>query len=88
MVGKQDKAPQLSIFDTPLERFINLEHELVILSGQIDWDSIEQEFSVYYSDIGRPSVPIRRMVGLLLLKHVYNLRDEAIVNRWIENPYW
>ena len=88
MVGKQDKTPQLSIFDTPLERFINLEHELCILSGQIDWDSIEKEFSVYFSEIGRPSVPIRRMIGLLLLKYIYNLSDEAIVDRWIENPYW
>ena len=88
MVGKQDKTPQLSIFDTPLERFINLEHELCILSTRIDWDSIEKEFSVYYSEIGRPSVPIRRMTGLLLLKHIYNLSDEAIVDRWIENPYW
>ena len=88
MVGKQDKTPQLSIFDTPLERFINLKHELCILSSRIDWDSIEKEFSVYFSEIGRPSVPIRRMVGLLLLKHIYNLSDEAIVDRWIENPYW
>ncbi|MFK5893665.1 MAG: IS5 family transposase [Pseudomonadota bacterium] len=88
MVGKQDKTPQLNIFDTPLERFINLGHELCILSKQIDWDTIEDEFSVYYSDIGRPSVPIRRMIGLLLLKHIYNLSDEAIVDRWIENPYW
>jgi IS5 family transposase len=88
MVGKQDKTPQLSIFDTPLERFINLEHELCILSTRIDWDSIEKEFSIYFSEIGRPSVPIRRMVGLLLLKHIYNLSDEAIVARWIENPYW
>ena len=39
MVGKQDKAPQLSIFDTPLERFINLKHELCVLSEQIDWDT-------------------------------------------------
>ncbi len=75
MVGKQDKAPQLSIFDTPLKRFINLEHELCILSHQIDWDSIEEEFSVYYSETGRPSVPIRRMVGLLLLKHIYTLEE-------------
>ena len=88
MVGKQDKTPQLNIFDTPLERFINLGHELCILSKQIDWDTIEDEFSVYYSEIGRPSVPIRRMIGLLLLKHIYNLSDEAIVARWIENPYW
>jgi IS5 family transposase len=66
MVGKQDKTPQLSIFDTPLERFINLNHELCILSGQIDWDSIEQEFSIYLSDIGRSSVPIRRMIVSVL----------------------
>jgi IS5 family transposase len=88
MIGKQDKTPQLSIFDTPLERFINLDHELCILSKKIDWDSVEKDFEPYYSEIGRPSVPIRRMVGLLLLKHIYNLSDEAIVARWIENPYW
>lgn len=88
MIGKQDKTPQLSIFDTPLIKFINLEHELCILSNRIDWDSVEKEFSVYFSEIGRPSVPIRRMIGLLLLKHIYNLSDEAIVDRWIENPYW
>ena len=88
MLGKLNKTPQLNIFDTPIERFINLEHELCILSRQIDWDSIENDFSIYYSETGRPSVPIRRMVGLLLLKHIYNLSDEAIVDRWIENPYW
>ena len=32
MVGKQEKTPQLSIFDIPLERLINLDHELCILS--------------------------------------------------------
>ena len=88
MVGKRNKTPQLNIFETPIKVFINLEHELCILSHQIDWDSIEQDFSVYYSEIGRPSVPIRRMVALLLLKHIYSLSDEAIVARWIENPYW
>ena len=88
MVGKQDNTPQLSIFDTALERFINLEHELCVLSKKIDWNYIEKDFSVYYSKIGRPSVPIRRMIGLLLLKYIYNLSDESIVERWIENPYW
>jgi len=88
MVGKQNKTPQLNIFETPIKIFINLEHELCILSHRINWDSIEDDFSVYYSEIGRPSVPIRRMVALLLLKHIYNLSDEAIVARWIENPYW
>jgi len=63
MVGKQDSSLQLNIFDTPLEKFINLGHELCILSNKIDWDSIEQEFSFYYSEICRPSVPIRRMIA-------------------------
>jgi IS5 family transposase len=80
MIGKQDKTPQLSIFDTPLERFINLDYELCILSKKINWDSIEDGFSIYFSKIGRPSVPIRRMIALLLLKHIYNLSDESIVD--------
>ncbi len=88
MVGKQDNTPQLSIFDTPLEKFINLKHELRVLSKYIDWDKIEGDFSVYYSDFGRPSVPIRSVIGLLLLKYIYNLSDEAIIDRWIKNPYW
>ena len=88
MIGKQDKTPQLNIFDTPIKNFINLEHELCELAHKIDWETIEKDFAEYYSDIGRPSVPIRRMVGMLLLKYIYNLSDEAIVDRWIENPYW
>ena len=88
MIGKQDKTPQLSIFETPIKNFINLGHELCELSRRIDWESIEKDFAEYYSEIGRPSVPVRRMVGMLLLKHIYNLSDESVVDRWIENPYW
>lgn len=51
MVGKQDNTPQLSIFDTHLERFINLNHELCILSKKIDWDKIEEDFSFYLKPI-------------------------------------
>ena len=88
MIGKQDKTPQLNIFDTPIKNFINLNHELCELSHRLDWESIEKDFAEYYSEIGRPSVPIRRMIGMLLLKQIYNLSNEAIVDRWIENPYW
>jgi len=88
MVGKIDKTPQLSIFEVPLVHFINMEHELIILSKQIGWNDIEKQFSVYYKDGGRPSVPIRKMVGSLLLKQLYNESDENFVDRWVENPYW
>ncbi len=88
MVGKTPKTPQLNIFQTPLKTFINVQHELCVLANEIDWISIENDFSKYYSNIGRPSVPIRKMVGLILLKRIYNLSDERVVDRWIENPYW
>ena len=56
--------------------------------GQIYWEAVESEFAEYYcADNGRPSVPIRTMVGMMLLKSIYNLSDEGVVARWLENPY-
>lgn len=88
MVGKIDKTPQLNIFETPLLSFINTKHELCVLASKIDWESVELDFSGYYTDFGRPSIPIRKIVGLVLLKQIFNLSDENLIDRWIENPYW
>jgi len=88
MEGKISKNPQLEVFRVPLVNIINMRHELVLLSERIDWDKVGKDFSGYYSDMGRPAVPIRKMVGSMLLKQMYNLGDEAFVDRWIENPYW
>ena len=88
MIGKTPKEHQMSIFEVALESFIDMNHELVLLSKQIDWEAVESEFAEYYcADNGRPSVPIRKMVGMLLLKNIYNLSDEGVVARWMENPY-
>ena len=32
--------------------------------------------------------PTRLMAGLEYLKYTYNLSDEELVARWLENPYW
>ena len=49
----------MSIFEVALESFIDMNHELVLLSKQIDWEAVESEFAEYYcADNGRPSVPI------------------------------
>ena len=88
MIGKTPKEHQMSIFEVALESFIDMDHELVLLSKQIDWEAVESEFAEYYcADNGRPSVPIRKMVGMMLLKNIYNLSDEGVVARWMENPY-
>ena len=38
--------------------------------------------------VGQPPKATRLMAGLLYLKHTYSLSDEALVERWVENPYW
>jgi len=88
MIGKTPTEHQMSIFEVALESFIDMNHELVLLSRQIDWAEVESDFAEYYcADNGRPSVPIRTMVGMMLLKNIYNLSDEGVVARWVENPY-
>jgi IS5 family transposase len=83
MIGKKPSEHQMSIFEVALESFIDMNHELVLLSKQIDWEEVESEFAEYYcADNGRPSVPIRTMVGMMLLKSIYNLSDEGVVARW------
>jgi IS5 family transposase len=88
MKGKNIKNPQLNVFRVPLVSIINMEHELILLAQRIDWEKVEKDFSIYYPELGRPAVPIRKMVGSMLLKQMYNLGDETFVARWIENPYW
>jgi transposase, IS5 family len=64
------------------------EHELCLLAKKLDWKALEDEFAPMYGRVGRPSIPIRTIVGLLLLKQMYNLGDETVVERYLENPYW
>lgn len=88
MLKKLPVQPQLEMFKTVLTSFIHPEHELCLLAKKIDWESLEEEFAPLYSKVGRPSIPIRTIVGLLLLKQMYNLGDETVIERYLENPYW
>lgn len=88
MLGKLPEKIQRDLFRPLLKDFIDMNHELVLLSQAIDWSYFEKEFSPYYSDKGAPSVPIRLMVGCLLLKHLYNLGDERIPEFWVRDAYF
>ena len=37
---------------------------------------------------GQPPLPTRLVAGLLILKHMHDLSDEALCARWLENPYY
>ena len=88
MLKKLPVQSQLEMFKTVLTSFIHPEHELCLLVKKIDWDGLEKEFAPLHGKVGHPSVPIRTIVGLLLLKQMYNLGDETVVERYLENPYW
>lgn len=82
--------------DTPDELFrarlsnqLDRKHPLVRLAELIEWQRFEGAFGVlYHETAGRPGKPVRLMVGLTYLKHTYNLSDEQVCERWVENPYW
>jgi len=80
---------QRDLFKARLDQIINLDHELVRLGRVIDWRFLETSFgTVYTDDAGQPPLPTRLMAGLAILKHTYDLSDEQLCERWVENPYF
>jgi IS5 family transposase len=72
-----------------LDAIIDQDHALVKLARTIDWSFLEQRFGAVYEDkLGRPPLPTRLMAGLAILKHTYDLSDEVLCERWVENPYY
>ncbi len=88
MLGRTRNKRQLDIFEVPIERFIDRKHEFAIGAESIDWESLEEQFRPFYSSRGRPSVPPRKIIGMLLLKERFSLSDEKVLKIWPENPYW
>jgi len=80
---------QKELFRVELVKIIDKRHPLVKLSEVVDWEGLDQVFGrSYHPDIGRPGISTRLMVTLHYLKYAYNLSDEAVVEGWVENPYW
>lgn len=68
---------------------IDQRHELVKLAALIDWEVFDREWSGFFpSGKGRPATEPRLVAGLLYLQHAYRLSDEAVVARWVENPFF
>jgi len=77
------------LFRSRLDQIIDMKHALVKLAQAIDWRFLEGRFGEVYSDKpGQPPLPTRLMAGLAIIKHMHNLSDEALCERWVENPYY
>src|ERR1700709_2017705 len=81
--GEQD------LFRSRLDQIIDMDHSLAKLARTGDWRFLEGRFGeVYTDDPGHPPLPTRLMAGLAILKHTYDLSDEVLCERWVENPYY
>jgi IS5 family transposase len=87
MKGTLPDRTQRELFRPLLRDMIDENHEMALLSDRIDWEYFEKEFSPLYAKVGQPGVPIRLMVGCLLLKQMENLGDETLAKQWIRDPY-
>ena len=83
MVGKIYNKQKRDSFRSLLVDFIDYDHELVLLASQIEWDN----FAVFDNQTVRSSIPIRLVLGCLMLKWTYNLGNEALPEAWKMNPF-
>src|SRR2546425_10062938 len=85
---RRDTSEQ-DLFRSRLDQIIDIKHALVKLARVIDWHFLEQKFGAVYTDKpGQPPLPTRLVAGLAMLKHTYDLSDEVLCERWVENPYY
>lgn len=89
MRAKKKPTHQLNFLAPTLKEQLNPRQELYLLTQEMDWGYFEQEFAPLYSDKGRPAHSIRLMSSLLILKAIYNLSDEDLVEKhWEMNVYY
>ncbi len=89
MRPKPSQPDSGELFRPRLDEQLNMRHPLVRLAGLMDWQQIEQHFAGHFpSGRGRPALAPRLVAGLLYLQHANDASDEAVVNTWLENPYW
>ena len=76
------------LYRSRLDQILDPRHELFRLASSHQLAPLRSRVWPLLSPAGRPAKPTRLMVGLSYLQHTFNLSDEAVVQRWIENPYW
>ncbi|QDJ07674.1 Transposase [Roseomonas mucosa] len=89
MKHRSRPAEQDDLLRPRLVDMIDGRHELVRLAALIDWSWFEREWAGFFpAGEGRPAIHPRLVAGLMYLQHAYGLSDEAVLARWVENPYF
>jgi hypothetical protein len=54
----------------------------------VETEPLASKVAVSFSKEGRPAVPARFMLGMLILKSMANRSDEELFTRWPRDPYY
>jgi IS5 family transposase len=77
------------LFKPLLRDIVSPRHAMVKLADTIGWQSFDDGLSeCFCADNGRPSCPVKLMVALSYLKYASGMSDEAVLDEWLETPYW
>lgn len=83
-----DQPPEEQ-FRSRLENMTDMNHPLVKLGLGMDWEVFDREFGKHYAaKVGRLVSRTRLIVGLTYLQFMCDVSDEAVVEWWVESPYW
>ncbi len=85
---KRNEKGTGDLFRARLDQIIDMKHELVRLTEEIDWAWIDDQEADCFSAAGRPGTETRFMIWNLLLKQIYGLSDEGVWERWVHVPYF
>ncbi len=76
MKSRKTFTGQGKLFEQRLFSLLNPDHELVQLAHDLPWKQLEKDLDGQFQDgPGHPPLPIRLVIGLLMLSHMYGLSD-------------
>ena len=79
---------KLSLFKTPFEQQLSPDNRWVRMADLVPWDDLARLFARSMDEQqGRPSVDLRTVLGVLLVKHIEDLSDRRAIEYVQENIY-
>jgi len=85
---KKDRNTQMLFKELmPFGGKLNKNNRWLRLRELIPWNELEEEYSKYFSDRGRPALDGQLVIGVICIKHIEKLSDEAATERVLDSPY-
>jgi len=85
--SKDRRAGNLFSDILPFGGKLNSENRWLKMHDLIPWEELESIYRRYFSSLGRPGKDSQLINGLLIVKHLMTMSDEAVVDCFLESPY-